>query len=165
MKCLINEMRYILNEFSFNKATALGVIGNLCFPYSEHIVKLALYGNDEKYWSDQTKWKDEVYNFLKQASKVGRLKRNRKLKSRFYMEDFFFGLFETLSETEENIGDMLSDFKLEGFDIPTKIGYTKIYENHKKFVSEILEIFPDNFTIDDVRNLLDKYIVGCGRNA
>ena len=66
---------------------------------------------------------------------------------------------------EENINDMLSDFKLEGFDIPLKIDYTGIYENHKKFVYEILEIFPDNFTIDDVRNLLDKYIVGCGRTV
>lgn len=65
---IINEMIQFLNEFAFDRKKAIYEISGLCIPFTEHIVKLSIYGNNLKYSNDINKWKDEIYNYILKAS-------------------------------------------------------------------------------------------------
>lgn len=158
---ITNKLKYILNEMAFNRNKAIGEITNLCIPYTEHILKLSVFGHDEKHVYDIPKWKDEIYNFLKQASLYYELKGNKHLKPKDYTDNFFFGLMEYPKELQNNFEKILKDFPRKGYIVPNNINYKNIYNNHKLFVNNILKVFPD-ISYEQIQILLDTYIVGSG---
>ena len=154
-KQLTNIVKQTLNEFAFERKKAVYEITNLCIPYTTHIIKLSLFSNDY----DIPKWKDEIYNFIYQASLYYDLKDSKHLKPRDYMDNFFFGLLETEEELKRTYYKILKELKRQGYTEPENINYKQIFENHNKFVQEVLKVFPD-VDYDNIMDLLDKYIKG-----
>ena len=152
---IANKIKQTLNEFAFERKKAVYEITNLCIPYTTHIIKLSLFNNDY----DIPKWKDEIYNFIYQASFYYDLKDSKHLKPKDYMDNFFFGLLETEDELTHTYGKILKELTRQGYKQPENINYKQIFENHNKFVQEVLKVFP-NVDYDTIISLLDKYIKG-----
>lgn len=158
---LIEDYKKVFNELTFTRSNAIGEITGLCIPYTEHILKLVIFGKDEKYNYDVAKWKDEIFNFLNIASLYYDLKGNKKLKARDYTDNFFFGLMETREEVERTFKRMSGSFIRKGYKIPKGINYESIFKNHKIFVEEVLKVFPE-IEYNEILGLLNKHIVGKG---
>lgn len=164
IKRILAEMNLVLNEFAFDRKKAIFEITNLCIPYTEHILKLSIFGSVDRHEYDLPKWKDEIYNFINQASLYYNLKGNKNLKPIDYTDNFFFGLMETSEELENNFKKILKDFPRKGYIVPIDINYSTIYDNHLLFVDSVLKTFP-NIEYEDIMLLLDKYIVGVNKNG
>lgn len=161
LSILYETFKNTLNEFAFDRKKAIYEITNLCIPYTVHILKLSIFGNLPKHSYDIPKWKDEIFNFVNQASLYFNLKGNKNLKPKDYTDNFFFGLMETEEELENNFKKILKDFPRQGYTIPENINFKSIYQNHLKFVDEIFNDFPE-IDYDKVMFLLEKYIQGTG---
>lgn len=148
-----------ITEMAFDRKKAVFEITNLCIPYTTHILKLALFGDNSKYEYEKSKWKDEIYNFINQASLYYNLKNSKTLKPKDYTENFFFGLFETVDEVRRTCEKLIKDFKRQGYEIPQEINYEKLFERHRIFVESVLKDFPD-IEYDRVLLLLYLYIEG-----
>ena len=161
MKSIIRKLKNLINEQAFDRKKAIFEITNLCIPYTTHIIKLALFGMNTEYQNDWVKCKDEIYNFINQASLYYNLKDSKNLKPRDYLDNFFFGLLENEYETQRTCEKIIKDLKRSGFKIPSKIDYQKLYQGHVLFVDAVIKLFPDDFEITDIRTLLNEYVVGC----
>ena len=129
MKRLLNRLRLVINELAFDRKSAILDISHLCSPYTEHIIKLSIFGKMVKHEYDTPKWKDEVFNFIDQASLRYDLKGSKHLKPRDYMDNFFFGLMETEQEVENNYNKILKNYHRKGYDIPKIINYNIFHIN------------------------------------
>lgn len=160
-KEITEQLKKVLNELAFPRKKAVFEITNLCIPYTKHIIKLSIFGTDLKHEYDVPKWKDEIFNFIDQACQYYDLSGNKKLKPKDYTEHFFFGLLETVEETEVHIKRILKDFPRQGYELPdvNKLNYKQLYECHYAFVQEILKQFPE-VSYESVMELLDKLIIG-----
>lgn len=163
MKKLLNKLRAVINELAYDRKTAIYDISHLCPIYTEHIMKLAVFGNMLKHEYDTPKWKDEIFNFIDQACLRYDLKGSKHLKPRDYMDNFFFALMETDVEVERNFNRMLKNYSRKGYEVPNNINYARIYKSHCKFVELVLNKFPEA-DYDFIIEMLDKYIVGVGCN-
>lgn len=157
---LNEKLKQVINELAFDRKKAIFEITNLCIPYTIHLIKLSIYGKDKQYENDWNKWKDEIYNFVNQASLYYNLKGNKNLKAKDYTDNFFFGLLETEQETKVNTDKILKDLYRKNFKKVSNINYNMLFKNHKVFVQEVLKQFP-NIEYESIMELLNKYIVGC----
>lgn len=162
IKKINEEIRMFLNELSYNKSFAEKTIANYEYPFVEHIIKLAVYGKDETYWTDWTKWKDEIYSYLNKARRLCVLRKNKKLKPEHILRNLFYSSMETIDEITYTLYDIQEELiRKDGFK-EAAVDPEALHDGYNKFVTHIMKIFYE-FKIEDVRELLDTYISGVAR--
>lgn len=156
---MIKRMKLVLDEMSDTRKDAIEYLKSQARPYTEHVCKLMLWGDNEEWVKD---WSDEIWNYISSVDGVI-LRGNKRLKKKDYLDNFFFKYLEADWELAHRLKRVGNTFvQRDGYpESKTIINTTRAYDVYRDFVNIIThKMENDDLTYSDVINLCRQYLRG-----
>ena len=130
------KLKQIMLEMAIDRKTAINKLSNLSDTYTQHILKLMLWGTQNEEWTSV--WCKEIYNYLVAISDID-LKNNKRLKQNDYEAYFFYINLESESELQNKLNRASFRYRdTDGYPLPDHVNIKVAYNSYKKFVSFII---------------------------
>ena len=142
---LFDNIRYCfkqLNEFSDSRKDAIADLRGLAKPYTTHICKLILWGNQSIDW--QNDWIDEIYSYIEQVGYIRIKSKTGMLKPQDYLTSFFFKYFEDLSEFKTRLTQTKNSFQFKGYPVPNTVDIETVYNLYVQLCYNLVKLIQPN---------------------
>lgn len=143
-------------EFADSRADAIQDLRGLSKPYTDHVCKLFLWGDQNQDWRKD--WTEEIYNYLTEIADI-ELKGNKRFRKEDYMKFFFFKYMEDW-EFPKKLNSVNRRFcDKNKYPKANYVNTEKAYEQYKKFVESIIDnVVQNKVFYEDVKQFCDKYL-------
>jgi hypothetical protein len=145
-------------EFADSKERAFQVIRGLAHPFSIHVCKLFLWGNQNEDWKKD--WSEEIWNYLSQIKDIRLKPSNKTPKPKMYLEGLFDPFLETAEQMDYMLQTVAKDCIDEGYPIASHVCSDEAFKSYRKFVNEVQDRIQNHaLSREFVLDACNRYLV------